>query len=418
MTTDFHGLSALIRRSSAEIRGSCAEMLTTGALRAQFIKLYGREPRVFSAPGRVNLIGEHTDYNDGFVAPMAIDRRTFVAAAPRDDRKIRASSTNEGGRIEFEIGGEYSSGVDWGRYVYGVAECLRRDGFELRGADLLIGGDVPIGAGLSSSAALEISTGFALLDVSGQGIEPPIGLKRLALLAQRAEGEFAGTKCGVMDQYVACLGVEGHALLIDCRSLEHRAAPIDFDNAGVVVCNSMVKHNLAAGEYNRRRAECEEGVRRLSAYLPGIQALRDVEMEDFDLYADLLPETIRRRCRHVIAENARTLAAVEALERGDLARFGDLMRASHESLRRDYEVSCRELDLLSTIASRLDGVFGARMTGGGFGGCTVNLVAADFVDEFITMIGREYEKETGVRPDCYVCRASAGVRVEIQVEPG
>jgi galactokinase len=384
------------------------EMSALDTIRGQFIELYGLQPRVFSAPGRVNLIGEHTDYNDGFVAPMAIDRRTYVAAAPRDDRTIRAASTNEGGRIEFEIGREYSGGHDWGRYVNGMTECLRREEFDLRGADLLIASDVPIGAGLSSSAALEISTGFALLEISEQMVDPI----DLALVAQRAEREFAGTRCGIMDQYVACLGIEGHALLIDCRSLEYRAAPIDLESARVVVCDSMVKHNLASGEYNRRRAECEDGVRRLAEYLPGIQALRDVGIADFNLYANALPETVRRRCRHVITENARTVAAVKALESGDLVQFGELMYASHESLRRDYEVSCRELDLLLAIASRCGGVFGARMTGGGFGGCTVNLVASDSVAEFITTIGREYEKETGLRPNCYICRASAGVRVE------
>ncbi|MCI0388866.1 MAG: galactokinase [Acidobacteria bacterium] len=384
------------------------ETLTSDALCAQFFELYGREPRVFSAPGRVNLIGEHTDYNDGFVLPMAIDRRTFVAAASRDDKTIRAASTNKDGRIEFELGGEYSSSHDWGRHVYGLAECLRRQEFELRGADLLITSDVPIGAGLSSSAALEISTGFALLNVSDQLLD----LVDLALTAQRAEHEFAGTRCGIMDQYIACLGIEGHALMIDCRSLEYRAAPIDLENARVVVCNSMVKHDLAAGEYNQRRAECEEGVRRLARYLPDIKALRDVEIDDFDLYADSLPETIRRRCNHVITENARTVAAVEALGRGALARFGELMYASHESLRRDYEVSCHELDLLVSIASSSDGVFGARMTGGGFGGCTVNLVASDSVENFLSTISQEYEKETGIRPDCYICQASAGAKVE------
>ncbi|MBO0725156.1 MAG: galactokinase, partial [Blastocatellia bacterium] len=278
-------------------------MLTADAIRAQFIELYGRQPLVFSAPGRVNLIGEHTDYNDGFVLPMAIDRRTFVAAAPRDDRTIRAASANEGRPVEFEIGREYPSGQDWGKYVYGMAECLRREDFDLRGADLLIASDVPIGAGLSSSAAIEIATGFALLDVSEQTVDPV----DLALVAQRAECEFAGTRCGIMDQYIACLGIEGHALLIDCRSLEYRAAPIDLENARVVVCDSMVKHHLASGEYNRRRAECEDGVGRLAEYLPGIQALRDVEIADFDLYANALPETVRRRCRHVITENARTV---------------------------------------------------------------------------------------------------------------
>jgi galactokinase len=285
---------------------------------------------------------------------------------------------------------------------------LRRDEFDLRGADLLIGSDVPIGAGLSSSAALEISTGFAMLNVSQQ----PIDLVDLALVAQRAERLFAGTQCGIMDQYVACLGIEGHALQIDCRSLEYRAVPIDLEKARVVVCNSMVKHDLAAGEYNRRRAECEEGVRALARYLPEIRALRDVGLDDFNLYADTLPETVRRRCAHVITENARTVAAVEALERDDLNLFGRMMYASHESLRANYEVSCRELDLLVEIASHCDGVFGARMTGGGFGGCTVNLVASDSVEKFMATVRREYEEELGIRPDCYVCRASTGVREE------
>jgi galactokinase len=384
------------------------EMNSIETLRAQFQHLYKRDPRVFSAPGRVNLIGEHTDYNDGFVLPMAIDRRTFVAASRRDDKTIRARSLAIDGLIEFEIGREYSGDDNWGRYVYGVAERLRRDEFELQGADLLVASETPVGAGLSSSAALEISLGYALLNVS----EQPIDLVDLALIAQRAEQEFVGTRCGIMDQYVACLGIEGHALLIDCRSLEYRAVPMDLEHARVVVCNSMVKHDLATSEYNRRRAECEEGVRRLATRLPGLQALRDVGIDDFRLYANSLPEIIRRRCNHVINENARALAAVEALERGDLFGFGKLMYASHESLRLDYEVSSRELDLLVAIASRLDGVFGARMTGGGFGGCTVNLVASDSVVQFIATISREYEKETGIRPDCYVCRPSAGVREE------
>src|SRR5687767_897364 len=260
------------------------------ALEASFGAYFNAKPEfVVRAPGRVNLIGEHTDYNDGFVLPMAIDRRSFVAAAPRDDKTIRAISTNEGGRIEFEIGREYSSGYKWGKYVYGMAECLRREEFDPRGADLLIASEVPIGAGLSSSAALEISTGLALLGVSGQ-IADPVDL---ALMAQRAEREFAGISCGVMDQYIACLGIEGYAMMIDCRSLEYRAAPIDMERARVVVCDSGVKHNLAAGEYNRRRAECEDGVSRLSKYLPDIQALRDVDIDDFDHYAGALPETVR-----------------------------------------------------------------------------------------------------------------------------
>jgi galactokinase len=377
--------------------------------RTLFYERFGREPRVFSAPGRVNLIGEHTDYNDGFVLPMAIDRRTFVAAAVRDDRLVRCASTEFTGLIEFELSPDLRPESDWANHVRGVAACLLRDEFDLRGADILIASEVPIGAGLSSSAALEVATGYALLRISDQPVDPV----DLALTAQRAEQEFAGTQCGIMDQYIACLGIENHALLIDCRSLEYRAVPIDSDNARIVVCNSMVKHDLATGEYNRRRAECEEGVRRLSAYLPDIQALRDVEVEEFDHYADTLPEIIRRRCNHVITENARTLTAVEALKNNDLIEFGKMMYASHESLRQDYEVSSRELDMLVSIALQCKGVFGARMTGGGFGGCTVNLVESDYVEQFISTVAHQYEKQTTFTPDCYVCRASGCVREEV-----
>lgn len=375
-------------------------------LRTQFKERFAAEPRVFSAPGRVNLIGEHTDYNGGFVLPMAIDRRTYVAVAPRSDRLVRCLSAEFEGLVEFELSQDLSPAEDWGNHIRGMAACLLRDEFSLTGADLLIASEVPSGAGLSSSAALEIAVGLALLKLSGQLADPV----DLALTGQRAEQEFVGTMCGIMDQYIACLGIEGHALLLDCRSLEYDAVPIDLSNARIVVCNSMVKHDLAAGEYNTRRRECEEAVQRLAGHLPGLQSLRDVEEEEFELWAESLPEGIRRRARHVMTENARTLAAAEALRRGDLAEFGRMMYASHESLRDDYEVSSRELDLLVEIARGVDGVFGARMTGGGFGGCTVNLVAADRVEKFITTVVQAYEQQTALTPENYVCQASGGAR--------
>ncbi len=381
-------------------------------IQTQFGKLFGREPRIFSAPGRVNLIGEHTDYNDGFVLPMAIDRRTIVAAAIRVDRLIRCVSTGYDGRIQFAMSADLRPADDWANHIRGMAACLIRDGirdgFELRGADLLIASDIPVGAGLSSSAALEISVGFALLKLADQ----PIDLVALSLTAQRAEHQFTGTKCGIMDQYIACLGAEDHALFIDCRSLGYREVPIKLSDARVVVCNTMVKHDLSAGEYNQRRAECEEAVRLLSNYLPDIRALRDAGIDEFNRFADSLPEVVRRRARHVIAENARTLAAVEALERGDLAEFGRLMYASHRSLREDYEVSCRELDLMVEIASSCPGVIGARMTGGGFGGCTVNLVETRQIENFISTITENYQNETSIGPACYVCTAAGGVMEE------
>ena len=378
--------------------------------RQQFRQLYGNEPRLFSAPGRVNLIGEHTDYNEGFVLPMAIDRRTYIAIAPRNDGLVRCLSTAFDDQIEFELSADLKPAGDWANHVRGMAACLLQKEFNLRGADLLIDSAVPMGAGLSSSAALEIAVGFAWLKISDQ----PRDLVNLALTAQQAEQEFAGTQCGVMDQFIACLGIENFALKIDCRSLEYEAVPMNLSEARVVIVNSMIKHDLAAGEYNQRRAECEEAVRRLSGHLPGIRSLRDVELEEFDQWADALPEVIRRRANHVITENARTLAAVEALRLGNLSQFGKLMNASHESLREDYQVSCRELDLLVEIAGRCNGVYGARMTGGGFGGCTVNLVRAETVENFIAEITEAYEWMTKIKPECHVCLASGGARDESQ----
>ena len=385
-------------------------MMNFQDFRQQFRQLYSNEPRLFSAPGRVNLIGEHTDYNDGFVLPMAIDRRTVVAMAPRNDGRVRCLSTEFDEPIEFELNADLKPAHDWANHVRGVAACLLRDEYNLRGADLLIASDVPLGAGLSSSAALEIAVGYGLLKLAEHVVDPV----RLALAAQKAEHEFAGTQCGVMDQFIACLAREGHALKIDCRTLEYEAVPVDLSDARVVVVNSMVKHELASSEYNQRRAECEEAVRRLAGHLPGIQSLRDVELEEFDQWADALPEPIRRRANHVITENARTLAAVEALRLGQLSHFGKLMKASHESLREDYQVSCRELDLLVEIAGRHSGVYGARMTGGGFGGCTVNLVKTDQVESFMDETAEAYRWVIGIQPEIYVCQASGAVREENQ----
>ena len=379
-------------------------------LRAQFQQLYGRAPRIFSAPGRVNLIGEHTDYNEGFVLPMAIERRTYVAAAPRDDRRIRVFSQAMNEAAEFELSADLqplngrASGA-WVNYVRGVAACLERDWFSLGGADLFITSEVPLGAGLSSSAALEAAIGFALLSVSEQSGS----LLNVALALQQAEREFAGTQCGVMDQYIACLAQADHALLIDCRSLSCEAVPLALADARVVICNSGVKHELANSEYNTRRAECAAGVRRLAQHMPGIQALRDVEIEEFDQVAETLPEVIRRRCNHVITENARVAFAIDALKRNDLAFFGKLMYASHESLRLDYEVSCRELDVLVELAARQPGVYGARMTGGGFGGSTVNLVATQDINFFVENVAREYEKACGIAPEISITGAAGGV---------
>ncbi|MBK6796359.1 MAG: galactokinase [Acidobacteria bacterium] len=381
-------------------------MISLNDLKKRHEAIYGGESRIFSAPGRVNLIGEHTDYNDGFVLPMAIDRRTYVSVSAGKDRIIRCRSTGFDGEVIVDLNQPIAPASDWGNHVRGVAANLVKEEYELVGANILIDGEVPLGAGLSSSAALEVAIGYGLLQLADEPVDPV----DLAVICQRAEQEFTGTQCGIMDQYIACLGIADHALLIDCRSLDYRAVKMESDKATIVVCNSMVRHDLASGEYNIRRAECEEGVKRLSGYHPGLKSLRDLEIEEFDHYADTLPEKIMRRCNHVITENARTLAAVEALKKGELLLLGRLFYASHESLRDDYQVSCDELDLLVDLASKIPGCYGARMTGGGFGGCTVNLVATDQTENFVNQIQEKYAKLSGITPECYPCRASNGVR--------
>lgn len=358
----------------------------------------------FRAPGRINLIGEHTDYNDGFVMPIAIDRDTIVSAERRGDRHLHVSSAGYGRSVDIDLdaaaGGPTGT---WSDYVRGVAAVLERRGYRLTGANLEIASDVPAGAGLSSSAALEASFGLALLDLAGVSIDRT----ELALACQQAEHDFAGTRCGIMDQFIVCHGRDGHALLLDTRTLEASWLPLPSDVA-VMVCNTMTRHVLANDGYNERRADCEAGVRALAVRLPRIRALRDVSFAELEANRDVLPDRIYRRCRHVVTENARTLSAAEALRSGDLARFGVLMGASHASLREDYEVSTTELDAMVDAAMTSDGVLGARMTGGGFGGCTVNLVRGDAVADVSREIAQRYEGRTGRAPEIYTCRAASG----------
>jgi galactokinase len=357
------------------------------------------------APGRVNLIGEHTDYNGGFVLPMAIDRETVVAAAPRADTRVRVHSLNLDETAEFDLAqpGAARRGL-WLDYLEGVAQALIGRGLRLGGADLMLLSDVPQGAGLSSSAALEVATGLALASVSGH--EPDRVM--LALAGQEAEHTYVGTMSGIMDQFIAALARAGHALLIDCRTLAATHIPLDTTDVAVVICDSRVKHELSSSEYNTRRAECERGVELLQAALPGITQLRDVSVADFAQHEARVPEPIRRRCRHVVTENERTLRAADALQRGDLAEMGQLMNRSHESLRDDFEVSCRELDLLTEIAWGCAGVLGARMTGGGFGGSTVDLVRRAALADFQQTVSVEYEKRTNIAPNIYVSDAGDG----------
>ena len=360
---------------------------------------------MFTAPGRVNLIGEHTDYNDGFVLPFAIERSTLVAGAVRDDFKIVVRSLNLDAAAEIDLSREGSPSKAWTDYVEGVARALVRRGVAVSGADLLIDSDVPAGAGLSSSAALKMSVGLALSRLAGGDVDRTV----LALAGQEAEHRWVGTMCGIMDQMVVSRGRRDHALLIDCRTLDARPVPLVLGGYVILVCDSGVKHELATSGYNERRRACEEGAAMLSKARP-IKALRDVSEEEFARREHELPEPIRRRCRHVVGENQRTTDAAEALAAGDLARVGALMNASHASLRDDYEVSCSELDLLVETAQAQAGVLGARMTGGGFGGCTVNLVESARVPALEAALGAAYERTVGRRPVTFITRATDGAR--------
>ena len=380
-------------------------MFEKGYLKEKYTEIYGGAARFFRAPGRVNLIGEHTDYNGGFVLPMAIDRQTTVAAGLRNDRKIKVYTVNLEESAEFDLDAETERKDGfWLNYIEGVARILERNGVRLTGANLLIRSDVPTGAGLSSSAALETAVGLALSEISGQ----PIDRTTLAKIGQQTEHEFVGANVGIMDQFVSANAVAKHALLLDCRSLTFENVPLDTRETAVVICDTNVKHEIASSEYNTRRAECETAVEILKKYLPEIKQLRDVSAADLNKFADFLPDNVFRRARHIVTENARTIEAGNALKSNDLTEFGRLMRESHLSMRDDFEISCRELDVMVEIAEKSDGVLGARMTGGGFGGSTVNLVKRANLGRFKETIRREYQRLTEIKPTVLVSEAGGG----------
>lgn len=373
-------------------------------LRSEFEKRFGGKCRVFRAPGRVNLIGEHTDYNDGYAMPVAIDFDTYAACAETNSGKLSIQSLQEPGAAEFTTNEPTPIALhNWTDYVRGVSIELEREGRPLRGANLLIDGHVPTGAGLSSSAALEVASAMALLGFS----IPPMDHTTIARLCQRAENEFVGSRCGIMDQLASLKGARGNAMLLDCRSLDVRFLPLPED-VSMIICNTMVKHSIAHGEYNVRRAECEAGVRHFAHHREGIKALRDVTEDDLRQWGSGLSDVLLRRCRHVVTENARVLAAAFALESGDLKQFGQLMYQSHRSLKDDFEVSCSELDLMVELAESIPGTYGARMTGGGFGGCTINLVERKEALRFSERIVESYQRATQIRPEVYITGAAQG----------
>ena len=366
---------------------------------------YNVPAQLYAAPGRVNLIGEHTDYSDGFVMPAAIDFSTIVAISHRTDGRILAHSVNFNERIDKTVDELLAArSKSWSDYPAGVLWALREHGVPIgNGFSLTIAGDVPLGAGLSSSASVEVATAFAVLGATSYDMP----LQKIALLCQRAENAFVGANVGIMDQFVSCCGALDHAVMIDCRSLEYTLAPIPSD-VRIVICNSMVKHSVAGGEYNTRRAQMEAGLRILQKHRPEIKALRDATVQDLTLWgSEMAPESLRR-CRHVVTEDDRVLAAVEAFRASDLTRFGELMRQAQASFRDDFEASCPEIDTLVSLANQQPGCFGARLTGGGFGGCTVNLVAAGHAAAFVEAMRAGYLSATGITAEIYTSRASAG----------
>ena len=369
---------------------------------AAFHQRFSRPPQwVVRAPGRVNLIGEHTDYNDGFVLPMAIDRAVWIALRPRDDNRVVLYSVDYHQAGEFSLDRLAKEDSGWIEYFKGVAWALEEAGHRLRGWEGVVQGDVPVGAGLSSSAALELAAARAFAAAAELPWEPVA----MARLGQRAENEWVGVRCGIMDQLVSAAGEAGHALLIDCRSLEIRPVPVP-QSVAVVVLDTGMRRGLVDSAYNQRRAECES-----AAEFFGVQALRDVDPDQFQQVSSQLEEPARRRALHVVMENDRTLQAADAMRRGEVAALGVLMNKSHASLRDDYEVSSEALDTMVRIAGQHPACHGARMTGAGFGGCAVALVDAAAADEFAECTSAEYHAVTDNTPAAYVCRASNGAEV-------
>jgi galactokinase len=360
-----------------------------------------RPPVVVRAPGRVNLIGEHTDYNDGFVLPMAIDRAVWIALRPRRDGRVIAYALDLDDATDFPLEALENTNEGWAEYLKGVAWSLQEAGYALQGWEGVIIGDVPRGAGLSSSAALELATARAFSTVSDVLWDPA----KMAKVCQRAENDWVGMRCGIMDQMISAAGHANHALLIDCRSLETKLVPLPPDTA-VIVLDTATRRGLVDSVYNERREQCEAAARFF-----GVPALRDVSVAQFEAHANALDDTTRRRARHVVTENARTLQAAEAMQRGDPREIGYLMNASHASLRDDFEVSSRELDAMAACARQEDTCHGARMTGAGFGGCAIALVQADAAEAFSASVAVCYRDVVGITPNIHICEAAQGAEV-------
>ncbi len=363
---------------------------------------------VVRAPGRVNLIGEHTDYNGGFVLPAAISREIKIACAPAAGNLVTVHAVAMNETRSFALDNVQRDACRWINYPQGVAMVLQSEGFRLHGMNAVVMGDVPLGSGLSSSAAFEVATAMAFSAIGKHKIESV----RLARLCQRAENQFVGVNCGIMDQYVSIHAKSGHAVFIDCKSLRHRLIPVDTRRSRIVISDTGVKRELARSEYNVRRAQCEEAVKILRRYAPSATCLRDISSATLKAHENEMSALVRKRARHVITENERVLESLTLLEKGDLAAFGRLLNDSHDSLRDDYEVSCRELDAMVSTARALPGCLGSRLTGAGFGGCTVSLVTAEKADSFCDGLAKGYMAATGLQARVIISEAADGAGIQ------
>lgn len=373
----------------------------------EFRRLFNEDPLIVRSPGRVNLIGEHTDYNEGYVLPAAIEKAIFFAIAPREDLHCSIHALDLKDVCELDLARLESSNKGWPNYLTGIVDQMIKEGRKVRGFNCVFGGDIPIGAGLSSSAALETGLAFALNCL----FELNIDNLSLVKLAQKSENEFVGVRCGIMDQYVNIFGERNSVLRLDCRSLESRLYPFDFSGVSIVLFDTGVSHSLASTEYNRRREECAEGVRVVKHRFPHVTHLRDVSSAVIHEFDEEMKPEIFRRCKYVIEEDDRVLRAAMALEQSDLSTFGSLMNSSHDGLRNDYEVSCAELDYLVDAVKGSPHVYGARMMGGGFGGCTINLIESDEIERISAEIAEKYRRQFHVALKTYVTEISSGTHV-------
>ncbi len=389
--------------------------MTVTEIKKMFLDIYGGtedDLRVFASPGRVNLIGEHTDYNGGYVFPAALKFKTTIVLRPNGENVVRLAATDLPDRVTLELDKiEDYKDIRWGDYQAGVISELLKDNYDIVGCDMLYDDTTPHGGGLSSSAAIEVSTAlaFATLHNEKNGITEPVNMIEMAKIGQRAENIYVGVNCGIMDQFASAMGKENHAIFLKCDNLEYKHVPVVLEGKKLVVSNTKKKHSLGDSKYNERRQQCEEGFALLKAVMPEKNCLGEISVEEFEQHKDVLTDDVLlRRVRHVITEDDRVLKSIDALKAGDIKKFGEYMNGSHDSLRDDYEVTCFELDVMVEEARKIDGVLGSRMTGGGFGGCTVSIVEADSVDTYIEQVGKNYEERTGLKPEFYVTEIGDG----------